>query len=78
MYGVDMDAWWKKRNSAACDIVEWSKVNIAIMMVITMMTAWCAQACGLNSSVVYLNVKTHDVWEGSVTIGKWNILEVLG
>ena len=26
-----------------------------------------AQACGLNSVVVYFYFKTHDVWKGNVT-----------
>ena len=26
----------------------------------------CVRACGLNSLVVYFNVKTHDVWEGDM------------
>ncbi len=38
------------------------------MTIITMMTTWCVRACGLNSLVVYFNVKTHDIWEGNVTI----------
>lgn len=36
-----------------------------------MITMWCVQTCGLNSLVVYLNVKkTYDIWEESVTTKK--------
>ena len=51
----------KKRISVACDIMKQHKVNITIM------TMWCVQACGLNSLVVYFNVKTHNIYEASVT-----------
>ena len=33
-----------------------------------MMTTWCVWACGLDSSMVYSDVKTHDIWEGKVII----------
>jgi hypothetical protein len=54
--------------NVARDIMDWNEVTIATMTIITMMTTWCVQVCGLNSSVVYLNVTTHDIWEGFVTI----------
>ena len=53
--------WWK-RNSVACDIMKLHKVDIAIL------TTWCVQACGLISSTAYFIVKSHDIWEGNVTI----------
>ena len=46
--------------NVTCDIIEFYKVNIAIM------TTQCVQTCGLNSLVVNSNVKTYDMWEGNL------------
>ena len=36
-------------------------------MMITMTTTLCVLVCGLNSLMVYLDVKRHDVWERDTT-----------
>ena len=57
----------KNKISIACDIMGSHKINIAIMTMITMMTTWCVQMCGINSSVVHFNGKTYDREEGNMT-----------
>ena len=50
-------------------VLESHKVQHCNMTIITMMTTWCVRVCGLNSLVVYFNVRTRDFGEGKVTAG---------